>query len=84
MLRIHLELKKVFIKYIEENNFNYYHEFCRLYIANVALTNQMRELFQDKNDLLTKLTKLEKKSEDLDSDSKYQDEKSRRIRRIAS
>ena len=38
---------------------NYYQEYCRLFIANMVLTNQMKELVVEKNDLLAKLTKLE-------------------------
>ena len=49
----------------EEHNFNYYHEYCRLFIANIVLTNQIKELFSGQTDLMSKLGKLEKKSEDL-------------------
>ena len=69
---------------VDDINFNYYHEYCRLFIANIALTNQMNELFTEKNDLLKKLTKLEKKSEDLTDSNKFEEEKNKRIRRIAS
>ena len=42
-----------------DQNINYYQEYCRLYIANVVLTNQMKELIAEKNELLTRLTELE-------------------------
>lgn len=35
-----------------EENIEYYHEYMRLYIANVVLTNQLKELLSEKNDLL--------------------------------
>ncbi len=28
-----------------DTNFSYYHEYCRLYLANVVLLSQLRELF---------------------------------------
>jgi hypothetical protein len=47
----------------------YYHEYMRLYIANVVLTNQvdlwlilifqLKELLNEKNELLSKLQRLE-------------------------
>ena len=43
----------------EATNLDYYHEYMRLYIANVVLTNQLKELINDKNTLLQKLSKLE-------------------------
>jgi len=42
-----------------DQNMNYYQEYCRLFIANVVLTNQMKELISDKNELLTRLSDLE-------------------------
>eukprot|EP01017_Pseudomicrothorax_dubius_P016578 TRINITY_DN1879_c0_g1_i3.p1 TRINITY_DN1879_c0_g1~~TRINITY_DN1879_c0_g1_i3.p1 ORF type:complete len:113 (+),score=15.20 TRINITY_DN1879_c0_g1_i3:145-483(+) len=38
---------------------NYYQESCKLYIANVVLTNQIKELLSEKNDLLSRLNRLE-------------------------
>ena len=32
-----------------DTNFNYYHEYCRLYLANVVLMSQMRELVNERN-----------------------------------
>lgn len=46
-------------------NFNYYHEYCRLHLANVVLMSQMRELVNERNELNTKFTKLEKKGEEI-------------------
>lgn len=46
-------------------NFNYYHEYCRLHLANVVLMSQMRELVNERNQLNTKFTKLEKKGEEI-------------------
>jgi hypothetical protein len=48
-----------------DTNFNYYHEYCRLYLANVVLLSQMRELVNERNELSTKFTKLEKKGEEI-------------------
>ena len=42
-----------------EDNIEYYHEYMRLYIANVVLTNQLKELLAEKNELLAKLNRLE-------------------------
>lgn len=45
-----------------DTNFNYYHEYCRLYLANIVLLSQMRELVNERNELNTKFVKLEKKA----------------------
>ncbi len=37
----------------------YYHEYCRLYLANIALTNQVKDLIEDKNQLINRLSKYE-------------------------
>ena len=42
----------------EGTNFNYYHEYCRLYLANVVLLSQTRELMNERNELSSKFTKL--------------------------
>jgi len=39
-------------------NFSYYHEYCRLQLANVVLLSQMRELFNERNELSSKFNKL--------------------------
>lgn len=43
----------------EEDQFNYYSEFCRLYLTNTILTAQLKELSIEKNDLIGKLTRIE-------------------------
>ena len=43
----------------DDQNTNYYQEYCRLFIANVVLTTQMKELVAEKNELLMKLAKSE-------------------------
>ena len=47
---------------------NYYHEYCRLYYANVVLTAQMKELVAQRDNLIQKVEKLEDE-EDLDSNN---------------
>jgi hypothetical protein len=42
----------------KDPNFSYYHEYCRLFLANTVLLNQMRELFNERNELITRFTKL--------------------------
>ncbi len=42
-----------------DQNSNYYQEYCRLFIANVVLTTQMKEIIAEKNELLLKLSELE-------------------------
>ncbi|KAL4432745.1 hypothetical protein ABPG74_011566 [Tetrahymena malaccensis] len=65
-----------------EDQVNYYQqEACRLYIANVVLTNQVKELLQEKNDLLQKYQKLEKRQ--LDTQQSLAEEKKKRHRRAA-
>jgi len=44
----------------DDPNTNYYQEYCRLFIANVVLTTQMKELLSEKNELIARLAKLEK------------------------
>ena len=43
----------------DDQNTNYYQEYCRLFIANVVLTTQMKEIVAEKNEILMKLAKLE-------------------------
>ncbi|KAL4478973.1 hypothetical protein ABPG72_019410 [Tetrahymena utriculariae] len=43
-----------------EENANYYQESCKLYLANVLLTCQLKELLNEKNELLDKIERLEK------------------------
>jgi len=42
-----------------DQNMNYYQEYCRLFIANVVLTSQMKELIAEKNELLARVNDLE-------------------------
>ena len=37
----------------------YYHEYCRLYLANIALTSQVKELMDEKHQLISRLSKYE-------------------------
>ena len=43
-----------------DTNFNYYHEYCRLHLANVVLMSQMRELVNERGSI--NLRKKERKS----------------------
>lgn len=38
---------------------NYHEDYMRLYIVNVVLTQQLKELLKEKNDILVKLMKFE-------------------------
>ncbi|KAL4436172.1 hypothetical protein ABPG74_018156 [Tetrahymena malaccensis] len=70
-----------------DENMSYYQEYCRLFLANQVLTNQMKELVYEKNELTIRLIKLEKRSEDLSEDElneeEIEEEKKKRIRRQA-
>eukprot|EP01015_Nassula_variabilis_P014191 TRINITY_DN21709_c0_g1_i3.p3 TRINITY_DN21709_c0_g1~~TRINITY_DN21709_c0_g1_i3.p3 ORF type:complete len:123 (-),score=16.28 TRINITY_DN21709_c0_g1_i3:137-505(-) len=44
----------------DPSQMNYYQESCKLYIANVVLTTQMKELVTEKNEILAKIAKLER------------------------
>jgi hypothetical protein len=37
----------------------YYHEYCRLFLANIALTNQVKQLLEEKGQLASRLSKYE-------------------------
>ena len=67
----------------EDTNFNYYHEYCRLYLANVVLLSQMRELVNQRNELTSKFSKLEKKGEEIQEGEKNDDNRKKRFRRTA-
>lgn len=43
---------------------NYYHEYCRLFYANVVLSSQMKELLARREQLKEKIEKLEEEDED--------------------
>ncbi len=45
--------------YLEDPNVNYYEETCKLYIANVVMMTQLKELIAEKNELQAKLSKYE-------------------------
>jgi len=47
-----------------DQNMNYYQEYCKLFIANVVLTNQMKELIAEKNELVGRINELEKRGGD--------------------
>ncbi len=49
----------------KDPNFNYYHEYCRFFLANTVLLNQMRQLFNERNELTSRFSKLEKKGEEI-------------------
>jgi len=42
-----------------DQNYQYYKEYCRLYYANLILTNRLQQLLNEKQDLTFKLTRLE-------------------------
>mmetsp|Transcript_807 Transcript_807/g.738 ORF Transcript_807/g.738 Transcript_807/m.738 type:complete len:158 (-) Transcript_807:229-702(-) len=44
-----------------DHNVNYYQEYCRLFIANVVLTTQLKELIAEKNELLNRVADLERR-----------------------
>lgn len=66
----------------------YYHEYCRLYLANIALTNQVKDLIDEKNQLINRLSKYEvtldpMQDDEFASHSDRNNEKSKRMRRNA-
>jgi hypothetical protein len=65
-------------------NFSYYHEFCRLHLANVVLLSQMRELFNERNELTGRFGKLEKKAREIEEGERGDDDKKKRFRRTAN
>lgn len=68
----------------EDTNFSYYHEYCRLYLANVVLLSQLRELFNERNELASKFSKLEKKGKEIEEGERHSDDKKKRFRRTAN
>eukprot|EP01016_Furgasonia_blochmanni_P040705 TRINITY_DN5215_c0_g1_i10.p1 TRINITY_DN5215_c0_g1~~TRINITY_DN5215_c0_g1_i10.p1 ORF type:complete len:230 (-),score=20.81 TRINITY_DN5215_c0_g1_i10:61-750(-) len=71
----------------EDHNLNYYQEYCRLFIANVVLTTQMKELVSEKNELLAKLGRLEMTTSQYTGGNAGldpNDDKKRRFRRTAT
>jgi len=63
----------------EEGGCDYYHEYCRLFLANVVLTSQVRSLRSDKAELQRRLARLEETEEGSETQ-----EKGKRHRRTAS
>ena len=43
----------------QDQNYHFYKEYCRLYYANIILTNRLQQLLNEKQDLNYKLTTLE-------------------------
>ena len=43
----------------QDQNYHFYKEYCRLYYANIILTNRLQQLLNEKQDLGYKLTRLE-------------------------
>eukprot|EP01017_Pseudomicrothorax_dubius_P049364 TRINITY_DN9168_c0_g1_i1.p1 TRINITY_DN9168_c0_g1~~TRINITY_DN9168_c0_g1_i1.p1 ORF type:complete len:195 (-),score=25.83 TRINITY_DN9168_c0_g1_i1:155-739(-) len=46
-------------QHADETNLNYYQETRKLYVANMVLTSQLKELVEEKRGLLEKITRLE-------------------------
>eukprot|EP01016_Furgasonia_blochmanni_P036195 TRINITY_DN409_c0_g1_i11.p2 TRINITY_DN409_c0_g1~~TRINITY_DN409_c0_g1_i11.p2 ORF type:complete len:201 (+),score=18.09 TRINITY_DN409_c0_g1_i11:110-712(+) len=68
----------------DEHSLNYYQEYCKLFIANVVLTSQIKELLTEKNELISKLTRLEVQSNTTGGFDSPSDSKKRRFRRTAA
>ena len=47
----------------DEQNYQFYKEYCRLYYANIILTNRLQQLLNEKKDLQFKLNRLEVRRE---------------------
>ena len=43
----------------KDQNYHFYKEYCRLYYANIILTNRLQQLLNEKQDLGYKLNRLE-------------------------
>lgn len=63
----------------DEGACDYYQEYCRLFLANVVLTSQVRSLRADKAELQSRLARLEESEECSEAQ-----EKGKRHRRTAS
>jgi hypothetical protein len=59
----------------------YYHEYCRLFLANIALTNQVKLLLEEKGQLSSRLGKYE--DDEFNSQSERNADKGKRMRRNA-
>jgi len=47
----------------DDQNYQFYKEYCRLYYANIILTNRLQQLLNEKKDLQHKLSRLEVRCE---------------------
>lgn len=43
----------------QDQNYQFYKEYCRLYYANIILTNRLQQLLNEKQELQFKLNRLE-------------------------
>jgi len=64
-----------------DQNMNYYQEYCRLFIANVVLTSQMKELIAEKNELIARVNDLEQRKPEKAQTVTSDDQKQKRHRR---
>lgn len=69
---------------IKDENFSFYHEYCRLFLANTVLLTEMRQLFNERNELSSRFSKLEKKGEEIQQGEKLEDDRKKRFRRTAN
>ena len=67
----------------EDQNFAFYHEYCRLHLANTVLLTQMRELFNERNEFTSRFEKLRKRGEDIGEERGWRGEGKKRHRRTA-
>ena len=49
----------------QDQNYHFYKEYCRLYYANIILTNRLQQLLNEKQDLGYKLNRLEVSKRDI-------------------
>lgn len=72
----------------QDQNYHFYKEYCRLYYANIILTNRLQQLLNEKQDLGYKLNRLEsnkrKHEEVLGMPFEIDNEKKKRHRRTAT
>jgi hypothetical protein len=69
---------------IKDENFSYYHEYCRLFLANTVLLTEMRQLFSERNEFASRFGKLEKKGEEIRQGEKFENDRKKRFRRTAN
>ena len=68
----------------EDSNFSYYHEYCRLYLANIVLLTQLRQLHNERNEFTQRFNKLERKARDIEDGERSDDDRKKRFRRTAN